>query len=338
MENKQFTPTDVITHICGYWTTQAVYVVSRLGVCDHLKESPKTAGQLAKLTNTNPEALYRVMRAVASIGYLIEADGRKFSLGPLGEFLKSDHPATMRSFVNMHGDSWHWDAWGKLLDSVKTGKSGVEINSGMELFEFLKREPENTQTFSDTMSNLSRRVAPVIADAYPIAGDVTIVDVGGATGALLAEFLNKNTKAKGVLFDLPEVIAVAKTSPGLSSVKGRIRFEEGSFFEKIPSEGDIYLMKYILHDRDDSRASKILGTLRTSVPKSSKILIVEQLIQKDPGPEDRSRFVDLEMLAVTPGGRERTEQDFRNLLDAAGLSLNKIVPTKSPFFVLEVTV
>lgn len=335
-KKTEATPADLAMMVLGYWTSMAIAVAAKLGVADLLTEGKKSSDEVAKITGTNSAYLYRLMRALASVGVFEELEGRVFALSPLGQFLRSDHPNSLRSFATMHGLEWHWRSWGKLGESVETGRPSIEIEYGKNLFEYLSSNPDALANFSKTMEELTSGSSAAIAAAYDFSKYSVIADVGGSQGELLFTILKSVPSAKGILFDLPDVVAnaqknlVAEKKPLLS----RVTYEGGSFFETFPRTADICILKYILHDWDDDRSIQILKTFKKTSKPNSKIALVEQLLPPGPGPS-RAKLVDLEMMAVTPGGRERTEDDFRKLFLAAGLKIDRIVPTGTPFFVIE---
>jgi len=323
----------VLQMASGYWVSQSIYVAAKLGIADLLKDSPKSCDELATATGTNAPSLYRVLRALASLGVFAETQPNHFTLTPLAACLQSDVPDSFRAFVILLGEE-HYRAWGDLLHGVQTGGSPFENVYGMNLFDYLAQNPESAKIFDESMTNASAIESATIAASYDFSSIQTLVDVAGGEGLLIASILKSNPTLKGVLFDRPYVIERAKRFLEAEGVLERCQLAAGNFFESVPEGGDAYILKHIIHDWDDERAIAILKQCHKVMPANGKILVAEQVIP--PGNQPfRGKFLDLHMLAVLPGGRERTEAEYRALFEKAGFKLTRIVPTQDDMSLIE---
>jgi hypothetical protein len=307
--------------------------VARLGVADHMDGEPKPVEEIAGAVGADAPSLYRVMRALASVGVFREDEGRKFALTPAAELLKSNAPGTLRHFATMFGDEWTTRAYGHVTDVLRTGKDGVTQAYGKHVFDVLAERPEECATFQAAMTSSSAPAASAIIEAYDFSGIKRLADVGGGHGGLLAAILQRYSSMQGVLFDRPEV--VAGVPPGqFAASEDRIAIEAGNFFESVPDGCDAYIMKYIMHDWGDEQCRTILKLMRDRLPPDGRVLVCDMVVSDDPGPTP-AKMLDIEMLVVTVGGKERTEDEFRALFESAGLKLNRIVPTARPICVIE---
>jgi len=331
----QPTPFDTVRQmVTGCLVTQLTYVAAKLGIADRLADGPRTAAELATAVDANPKALYRVLRALASVGVFAETRGGRFKLTPLAATLQTGVPASLHGWALMVNETYHWAAWEELLYGVRTGEIAFLKAHGMGTFEYLDKHPEDLNVFAESMTSLSRTENPLIAAAYKFSGLGTLVDVGGSHGSLLATILKANPKLKGVLFDRPSVIAGAGKEEHMTAkgIAERCRLESGDFFEGVPKGGDAYIMKYILHDWSDEQCVKILSNCRAAMNKKGRVLVVDNVIPpgNDPG---WGKLLDIQMLIV--GGRERTRKEFAEIFAQAGLKLNRVVPTKCPLSIVE---
>jgi hypothetical protein len=334
MSKKLPPPAAMFTLIMGRWVSRLIYVAAKLELADRLKHGPRTVEELATAAEVQAPALYRVLRALASVGIFAETKDKRFKLTPLGVTLQKAVPGSMRAAALMLGEKYWEDAWAELLHGIKTGEMPFLKAHGIPPFEYLEKHPEDLKIFGETMTSVSSTENPAIAAAYKFSGIRTLVDVGGGNGSLLARILKANPKLKGVLFDQPSVISRA-TQDRYVTVKGiaeRCTLESGDFFEGVPKGGDAYLMKRTLHDWDDERCAKILANCRAAMSEKGKVLVVDAVIA--PGNEpDRGKLLDLQMLVI--GGHERTKQDFATVFKDARLKLTRVVPTKCPLSIVE---
>jgi O-methyltransferase domain/Dimerisation domain len=319
--------------IFGPLGARAVYVAAKLGIADLLVDGPKSVTQLAQTVGADAPSLYRVLRALASFDVFKEKADQVFELTERAELLRSDGDTSLRDVAIFMGEDWHWQVWGKMLYSVRTGKSAWEKEHGADPFNYFAANGEAAKIFDRAMSSNSTMALKAVVKAYSFAGIETLVDVAGGHGRLLNGILDANPALRGVLFDLPHVISGARESLPASSVAERIQFATGDFFVRVPEGGDAYIMKHIIHGWDDERALKILKTIKKAMKPGARVLLVELVIKEGAG-QDLGKLIDIEML-VSPGGKERTAGEYQELFAGAGLRLTRIVPTESPFSVIE---
>ncbi|MBA2731981.1 MAG: methyltransferase [Acidobacteria bacterium] len=317
----------------GALMQRSIGVVAKLGIADLLAEKPQTADELAAQTQTHAPSLYRVLRTLASAGVFAEIADQKFELTPIAALLRKGALNSIRDFAVMMDEDWIWQAWGALAYSVKTGGVAHEKVQGMSSFEFFQQNKEAGRVFNSAMTNFTRAVLPAVVEAYDFSGVGKLVDIAGGHGLLLAGILKANPQTQGVLFDLPFVIEGAGELLAKEGVSDRVELAPGDFFESIPAGADAYMMKHIIHDWDNEHSIKILQNVRSAMNENGKILIIEMVVPEGNEPSP-AKALDLLML-VMEGGRERTRDEYQRLLEASGLRLSRIVPTKSPYSVIE---
>ena len=328
-------PVAMMGLITGYWVSQAIGVVAELGVADRLVHGPRASDDLAGEIGANPQALYRVMRLLASIGVFSEVTPRSFDLTALGATLCSDSQDSVRSFAITETAPGHWLPWGRLNESVRTGEPMAHKALGMGLFEWYGQNPEEASYFNAAMGNLSALAAGELVRVYDFSHVRTVMDVGGAHGVLLATILQGNSSARGILFDLPHVIATAGDAIEAQGLNERCELTSGDFFQAVPTGADLHLLKQIIHDWDDERATKVLQNCHRSLTSDGTLLLVEMVVPPDNQPSP-AQAMDLNMLVLL-GGRERTEKEYQLLLLNAGFRLDEVIPTHSPFSVIKAT-
>jgi hypothetical protein len=315
----------------GYILSGALNVITEAGVPDQLEKGPRTAADLAKLTKTNEDALYRLMRALAGVGVFEETAPRTFALTPISDILRKGHPRSVRDIITFISDPFHFRVYANLNESLRTGKPAGEKTVGMPVFEYFGKNPEYSEVFNRAMTNMSAAVIPAALEAYDFGGIQTLVDVAGGHGEVLISILRKYPQLKGVLMDLGHVIAGAQKRLPSTGVQDRLQTVAGDFFKTVP-RGDAYIMKHIIHDWDDARAAQILTNIRTAMGDTrGKVILLEGVISEG---NAIGKLMDIEMLAL-PGGRERTKEEFQSLFNSAGFELKSITPTKSPVCVIE---
>ena len=323
----------ILPMLSGFWISQSISVAAKLGIADLLKESAHNCEELARSTNTNPRALYRLMRGLASVGIFAEQEQGFFTLTPLAACLQSDVPGSIRSLA-IHAGKEPYQAWGQLLYSIQTGNSAFEHLYQMNLFEYHALNPESGKLFDSAMTSFSATEGAAIAASYDFSSIHTLVDVGGGQGSLIGSILKANPTMQGVLFDRASVIEGAKPLIQAEAITERCQLVAGDFFESVPSGSDAYMLKKILHDWDDERAIAILKNCHSAMIENGKLLVIEQVIP--PGNEPfYGKLEDLNMLVMCPGGCERTKAEYRVLFEAAGFQLTQIVPTSSDLSVIE---
>jgi len=315
--------------LTGYWISQALYVAAKLGLADLLTAGPRSASDLAQATKTHAPSLYRLLRALASLGVFSEDGNGSFSMTPLAECLRSDVPGSQRF---MTGEE-HYQAWGELLYSVRTGNTAFDRLFGMPVFEFLARNPEQATIFDAAMVGVHGWETAAMLDAYDFSGIGTLADIGGGNGSLLTAVLKQYPALRGILFDLPGVTERARADLQGAGLADCCRVVGGNFFEEVPSGADAYLMRHIIHDWDDEKATRILRNVHQAMGKEGRLLLVEGVIPPGNDPYF-GKLLDLTMLVI-PGGKERTDEEYRKLYEAAGFRLTRIVPTRGEVSVIE---
>jgi hypothetical protein len=314
--------------IRGYWTTQAIFVAAELGIADMLSDGPKHPDELGQMAGVHGDMLYRVLRALASIGIFTEDSEGRFALTALAATLCGD--SGQRAYARLHGQELY-QSWGKLLDAVRTGDAGFVRAYGMPAFEFFSRNPDRGAVFDKAMTGHHGPEADPMLDAYDFSVFSQLVDVGGGNGSLLMAILKRHQSMEGVLFDLPRV--VERAQDGIKSeFQARFRSVGGSFLESVPSGGDAYLLRHVLHDWRDEDSRAILQNCRSAMREDGKVLVVEIVV---PAGNDPSFAKWMDLMMVTYGGKERSEKQYRKLFGEAGLQLTRVVPTKAGISVIE---
>lgn len=308
----------------GYWVSQAIAVVATLGIADLVADRPVSCEALATATQTHAPSLYRVLRALASVGIFVETTPGHFALTPLAAPLCSGTPYSLRAMASRQGEE-QYRAWGDLLYSVRTGQSAFEHQFGMGHFEYLAQNPTASRTFNEAMIGRTSEVADGVVATYDFSAFGTIVDVGGGHGTLLATILRSNPAVRGVVFDQPHVVAGAEAFLGAAGVADRCTWVGGDFFAAVPSGGDAYVLEQILHDWDDSHCIQILERVRQAIPEHGKLLVIE-LVLPTGGEPFRGKWTDLNMLIML-GGRERTADEYATLFRAARFELVRVIAT-----------
>ncbi len=314
--------------------SQAAYVAAKLSIADLLADGAKSAAQLAAATETDERSLYRVLRTLAMTGMFQEIEPKVFANTPVSETLRSNAPNSLRETAIWFGEEPHWRVYGEMLYSVRTGKAAWKRVHGQHVFPYLfETNRELGDIFNRAMTSFSGTTIPAILEAYDFSGIGVLADVAGGYGHLLAAVLKEYPQMKGVLFDVPYVLEGAPALLEKEGVANRVELVRGDFFESVPVTADAYILKHIIHDWYDEQNIMILKNIRSSMPDDGKILIVDTVIPEGNEPHF-GKILDMEML-VSPGGVERTESEFQELLAASGLRLNRVVPTKSLVSIVE---
>jgi len=305
-----------------------------LGVADLLQKGPRSAANLARELKVNEDALYRILRVLASQGIFEENSDHSFRNTDISNFLRSDFPGSMRALFIFWGSDYSFTSLGQIMRTLETGKCAPELLSDNDSFEQLRRDPELARIFDDAMTTMSRSMAPAAAAAYDFTGWESLMDVGGGNGILLAEILRAHPRLRGVLADQEHVLDRAREHKFLAGdLASRASMEPCNFFENIPSGCRAYIMKNIIHDWDDERARLILTNCRKAIASNGVLLLVELSVGEANVPSF-GKFIDIAMLSLT-GGRERTEAEYASLLASAGFRLNRVVPVNPHFGIIE---
>lgn len=322
--------------IGGMRISRSLYVAAVLGIADRLVEAPQTAEQLAQATDTHAASLYRVLRSLASVGVFSEDDEGRFHLTPTAEFLRCDVPNAIGPMVKVLGEDWHWQVWGRLLESVQTGQAAFDQIHGMELYDYCLQNPDFAKTHGPSKTSVSARASAALIANYDFSGVHKAVDAAvlGGYGNTLIPLLTANPTMTGVLYDLPFVIEGATPVITASGIDDRCQLLKGHCLQSVPEGGDVYILMFVIHNWDDQRAIKILQNCRSAMAEGGKVLLVEMVMPSGNDPFV-GKFVDLESLLTTPGGYERSEVQYRSLLAAAGYELTRVIPTQTANSIIE---
>jgi len=325
-------PVTLLQMMTGYWVSQAIYVAAKLGLADLLADGPLSSEELAAATNSHAPSLYRVLRALASVGAFTEAPSGHFSLTPLAALLQTATHDSLRALAITYNEELY-RAWGDLLHSVRTGQPAFEYHYGLPVFDYYAQHPEADRVLNEALVGYTYQVARGVVGTYDFSPFRTIVDVGGGYGTLLAAILRSNPSAGGILFDQPHVVAGATDLLAAAGVADRCARVGGDFFAAVPDGGDAYVLSQILHDWDDERSFAILKQCRRVMPGHGKLLVVEFVLPPGNDPFF-GKWLDLHMLVVA-SGRERTAAEYAALFRAAGFALARVVPTPAGPSVVE---
>ncbi len=331
-DSSEGSPADTLYRMAvGYRNTQALYVVAKLGIADLLAQGPLDSGELSQRLGVNARALFRVMRALAAQGVFTQGSSDRFGLTPISQLLRSDTPDSMRYTVISYGEG-QYEAAGKLIHTVKTGETAFNHIYGKGLFDYLSENEESNKVFNLFMAQSHRRSGEQLG-FYDFSKKRLVVDVGGGQGHLIAHLLRRYTHLTGILYDLPQGAGYAAKYFEKQEVSDRCQVVTGSFFDSVPKGGDVYLLSRILHDWSDEKASQILQNCRKAIGDGGVLLIMDAVIPEGDTPH-LGKQIDLQMLFLV-GGIERTEKEWRRLLEASGFTLDKVTSTGTQFDVIE---
>lgn len=315
----------------GCRDTQRLYVIAKLGVADLLATGPLDCDDLASKLQVHKNSLFRVMRSLAAQGVFTQDLTDKFGLTPMSQLLRSDSPDSMRHAVIFFGEEYY-RALGELLHTVKTGETAFNHLYGQGHFDFLGKNPEVSKTFNSFMAQSAGRYRDTF-ESFDFAGHHLIVDVGGGHGNLLASILKSHTHLKGIVYDLPQGVTETQDNLEEAGVADRCTIVTGSFFDAVPSGGDVYLLSRILHDWPDEKAKLILSNCRKSMAKNGKLLIRDAIIPDGDTPSP-GKQIDITMLFML-GGAERTKAEWNALLHQSGFSISQVIKTDEPWDLVE---
>ncbi len=327
------TPAAALTRLInGYQVSHALCAAAALGIADLLAKGTTSVAELATATATQADPLYRLLRALAAAGVFREHPDRRFTLTAMGECLRSDAADPVAPWAMLAGQAYVHRAWEALPHSLRTGETAFRHAHGVDVWDYRARHPEQSAIFDRAMSGISRRVAEAIVGTYDFERFRRVVDVGGGEGVLLAYILAAHPAVRGVLFDLPHVVARAAPVLDAAGLTGRCDIVAGDFFAGVPERNDAYVLKGILHDWDDAAATSILRACRRAIAPGGTLLVIERLIAP-PNEGADAKFSDLNMLVV-PGGRERTRDEFATLFIASGFRLTHVRATGTRMSIL----
>jgi len=329
----QTNPIDHVMQLSsGCLMASCMQVVLKLEIADRIGEGERSSAELAQATGVKEDLLYRVMRFLASAGVFEETTSRRFRNTPNSEVMQKNHPHSTYAMALWISTPFHFKTYADLMPTMRDGKTAIEHVFHMPPFDAIFADKELGEIFNNAMTNMSASVIPAVLEVYDFDGINTLADIAGGHGFVLTSILEKNPTMRGILFDLDHVVAGAKDRIKQKKLEDRLQTASGDFFKSVP-KADGYVMKHIIHDWDDPEAITILKNCAQHLPSGGKVILIEAVVA--PGNEPHfAKMVDIEMFAM-PGGRERTEEEFRSLFQRAGLKLNRIVPTKSPLAVVE---
>jgi hypothetical protein len=322
----------ILQKLQGLGLARAIHVAVRLGLPDFLGNGPKRLSELALATGSNEPALHRLLRCLKHLEIITEIAPEFYKGTLFSERLRRDRADSLYWLSMLYGDEWQLRAWERLENSIRTGASGMYQAFGTDLWTYLDQHPDSAEHYNRALSGLSA-LNDQIASVYDFPEGAVVVDIGGGHGDFLRRILARNSTVRGVLFDRKSVI----DSTGIGDVpwcRDRLSVFAGDFFESIPPEGDIYVMKQVLHDWDDPHASAILKNCRRVMKTGAKLLVAELIIPEAGPGALLGSLLDLHMLVIH-GGRERTRQEFAHILRASGYELNRVVATLTPISIVE---
>ena len=314
-----------LTSAC--WTSRCLHVIAELGVADALGDHPQSTEGLAKATATQPQALYRVLRLLASVG-IFEWKNGTWHHTEASRLLRSDHHASLRDYVRMLGLPVFWSAFGDLNHSMRTGEPAFAKDHAEGVFTYMAKHPEERRIFDAAMTSKSHRDIAAILPAYDFSQFATVADIAGGRGHLVRAILKSSPKTQGILFDQPHVVAEVAGEKG-----DKLTVVGGNFFTDSMPKADAYLLMNIIHDWPDAESIKILSAIRRDMPQHARVLVIETVVPPTPGPH-LSKELDIIMMAI-PGGMERTQEEYAALASKCGLRLKLMVEMMSPYSILE---
>jgi hypothetical protein len=318
--------------ITGYWVSQVVHATATFALADHLAKGPATAEDIADAERTDPSAMFRLLRACASLGMVTYDDQSRFVAAPLLHTLRKDNPKNLRGLALAWPAPGHWLPWGRFVDAVKTGQSQAVPALGTGLFEYFEAHTAEAAAFTDGMTSLTSTVAEETAQVIDTRGVRIVADIGGAEGAMLHALLRVHPDLQGIVFDRPHVVAKASVAAGKLGLGERVTPVGGDFFESVP-EADLYLLKHVLHDWDDAACIRILKNCRRALRPGGRVVVIELLL-REIGQPGLVPLFDMGMMVML-SGRERSPVEYEQLIESAGLHATNVVETKTSMVILE---
>jgi SAM-dependent methyltransferase len=320
--------------LAGCWVTQAIAIAAKLGIADHLETGSKSCDALAATMHVHAPSLYRLLRALASVGIFVDEGNGRFALTPLADPLRTNSAPSLRDFAVMLGEPEHWRAWEGAPHSVRTGEAAFDRIFGQSHFQYFQDHPAAASIFDRAMTSRSSQENAAVVRAYDFSHARLVVEVGGGHGTLLAAILDQARDARGILLDVPHVVAAARRNTAQRGPMARAEFAGGDFFAGVPPGGDVYVAKKVIHDWSDEAALSLLRNCRRGIAPDGRLLVIEPVVPSGNGPSF-NKLLDLLMLVWTSGGRERTRDEHDALLRAAGFRLERVTPTGSGVDILE---
>lgn len=324
----------ILQLLAGKWISRSISAAATLGIAEILAAGPKTPAELAADLGAHELSLYRMLRALASVGVFAEDSAGRFSNTPLSTVLCADAPDSIRGMATFMGAPESWATWSDMLHTLRTGEAAFEHQLGEHFFSYTAKKPALAASFNEAMIGMSAHDAEAVVEAFDFSSVATLADIGGGHGGTLMSILAKHPGVRGLLFDQPDVVAGARKTFENAGVAERVEIVGGDFFKAVPAGADGYMLKYILHDWSDAQAVQILKNIHRDARPGARLFIVDAVIAAGNAP-DLGKVIDLQMLVMFTGGRERTEREFAALLSEAGFSIKRVVPTASHLSVIE---
>jgi hypothetical protein len=325
-------PLQMMQLMAGFQVSQALYVVAKLDLATILGDGPKTIDRLATETNADADALGRIIRFLATLG-VFRTNGDQVEITELGATLADDRPDSLR-YGALYWMETHYAPFGDLLHTALTGETAATHYYGQPFFDWISTDAEKVEVQNRTFANVTNSLRAGMFEGYRLPEGAVVADLGGADGSMLTRLLADAPERRGIVFDRPEVVAAAQKTLADHGLTDRVQCAGGDFFESVPA-ADVYILSYILHDWDDESCRRILGNIAVTAEPGARVVLVEAVIPPGDAPHP-AKVVDLTMLAMA-GGRERTAEEYQALLDSAGFTLDRIVPSPTPFAFVEAT-
>ena len=319
--------------LTGFQVAQALYVAAKLNVATELLGGPRSIDDLASATGSHPPSLARLLRTLASLGVFAETNSGEFELTPLAATLAAGTPGSMRDLALTWMET-HYAPFGDLLTTVRSGENAATRHYGQPFFQWLSTNPQQAATFTGAMANLTDGIKVGTVSNYQLPPGDVVADIGGADGSVLSLLLAGDSSRRGIVFDLPHVVGAAHAILAQSGMSERVSVVSGDFFETVPA-ADVYVVSMVLHDWDDADCRRILGRMAEAARPGARLAAVEFVVPPGNTPH-MSKVIDLTMLGMLTG-RERSEQEFRELFASVGFRLDRVVETPTPLSVIEAT-
>jgi predicted O-methyltransferase YrrM len=329
------TPADaahVLGLIGGYQISQAIYAAAQLKLADLIAGGVETSDELAARAGAVPDRVHRLLRSLAAHGLFTQTGPRRWELTPAGHTLRSDVPGSLHAMAVMWNEE-HYDAFRGLLDAVRSERPAFDQRFGTDWWSYLSAHPESSAKFNAAMGSIGKKVHAAAVAAADLSSDRYLVDVGGGAGGLTAAFLERYPGLRATILDRPHVLPDAEELLSAAGVRDRVELTPGNFFETVPAGGDVYLLSMILHDWTDEEARQLLATIRRAIPDAGRLLIVDAVLPPGDTPHF-GKLLDLTMMAMLTG-RERSENEFAALLEAAGFRLVEVAQMAAPTSLME---
>jgi hypothetical protein len=331
MTEQMLAPEDqMMQWITSKWITKPIFVISELGIADLMCDGPKSVEALAEKTDTHAPTLFRILRALSSVGVFVQTEDRVFGLTPLAQCLFSN---ALRPIARMFLSEWHDKAWNGLSHTVRTGEPGFDYTFGKPSFEWFEEHPEERSILDQGQASKAVGFANAVIENYDFSDFKSICDIGGGQGAFLIQLLTAYPSIRGYVADLPEAVVSAEKAIVKANLGDRCKAITYDFNKETPPACDAYFLVNVLHDWNDEICIQILKNIIASMNADSRLWIIEYILEPGPG-FSVAKLLDIEVLVMS-GGCERSIDEYKNLIAAAGLQVSRIIPTKSGPTMLE---